>query len=156
MAEHIVSEIFPHVISSVIEQKIAAGEDFDGTEPALTGTLFVPYCESADNIYRMKHPTIPATDEGDAGGLFAFAQDQVLVIEQILADLGTSLAWSISLVTAAGDVPLWAATSRYITLINMDVKARLVRGESLKLVTAGGTVAMWARVYARHEQAVSV
>ena len=156
MAEHIVCEIFPQVVTSVIEQKIAAGNDFDGTEPALGAAIFLPYCDSKDNIYRMKHPTIPATDEGDAGGLFTFAHDQVVVIEQIFADFGTSVSWTINIVTSAGDMPVWTGTGQHAIVVSMDSRARIVRGEALKLVTSGATNAMWARVYARLEQAISI
>lgn len=143
--------IDPEVLSVIIEQKIAAGSTYDGAVPADAVDTFVPFFDDADGIWKHGKPD-ETTFEGIHGGLFELQHKQPLVVHQILADLGTSLAYTISLVTSAGDVPLYTGTNRYI--VYGDLHWRLAKGEKIKVVVAAGTAAMWLRVYARLEQAV--
>lgn len=141
----------------MVEQKIAAGAQFNEAIPSLS-TLdlgerdFVPFYSSADGIFRMMNPgpiTAPATvSAGNSGGLFVFSHKQPVLIEHIMADFGTSIAHTVNLVTAAGAFPLVAATGRYVW-IKHDQKIVLFPGEKIAVKTTGATLVMWARVLGR-------
>lgn len=157
------SDIEIDTITKTIEQRIAAGSQFDGAVPSLS-TLgagerdFVPFWDKDDGVYRWKNPgplTTPGSvAEGDHGGLWDMGHEQPVWLMQFLADLGTSITWTLQLVLKDGStVTLATNTSRYITLFFGTSRLTWNAHEKLKLVTSGATVAMWARAYVRLEQA---
>jgi len=129
------------------EQHIAAGSQFDGAAPALGATVFVPYADNYDQILRYGSPTVPATKEGDRGGLFIFETAGPASLEYILANFGSpGVTWTLSVVTRDGHTAVVAtSTGQYILRIEYD-KFHLARGDTLKLVTSGATLAMWVRI----------
>jgi len=150
-------------ITKTIEQRIAAGAQFDGAVPSLS-TLgvgeqdFVPFFDLADGVFRMKNPgplTPPGTvAAGDHGGLWILPHEQPIWMMQFFADLGTSQAWTLQVVLKDGStVTVATATNRYITLLFGTYRLMLNPHERLKLITTTATAAMWARAYMRLEQA---
>jgi|MudIll2142460700_1097286.scaffolds.fasta_scaffold00003_121 hypothetical protein len=149
------TQIDPDVLSTIIEQRVAAGSTYDGIAPADAVEDFVPFYDDDLGIWRLGKPD-ESTFEGTHGGLFVMAHKQPMVLEQVLADLGTSLAYTLSIVTTSGTIPIATGTSRYIAYSDNSLRWRFQKGEKIKLVVAAGTAAMWARIYTRAEQAVSV
>jgi len=149
------NQIDPDVLSTIIEQRIAAGSTYDGVVPADAVENFVPFYDDTLGIWRLGKPN-ESTFEGTHGGLFVMDHKQPLVLEQVLADLGTSLAYTLSLVTTSGTIPIATGTSRYIAYNDSNLRWRFQKGEKIKLVVAAGTAAMWARIYLRSEQAINV
>lgn len=151
------------MITITIEQRIKSGSQFDGVAPSLSTEPagerdFVPFFDTEDGVFRLKNPgptTTPGTlDEGDHGGLFSFSHTQPCGVMQFLADLGSSITWTLNLVLKDGKtIVLHTDTGRYITLIPYgDHRVIINPKEKLQLVTSGATVAMWARAYVRLEQ----
>lgn len=143
------TNIDPDLLTIAIEQKIAAGSTYDGALPADAIENFVPFYDDASGIWRMGKPD-ESTFEGTKGGLFVTAHNQPMILEQVFADLGASLAYTISIVTNAGEIPIATGTSRYIAIGN--VRWRFQQSEKVKLVVAAGAAAMWARMYLRSAQ----
>lgn len=143
--------------SIMVEQRIKAGSQFDEAKPSLSTEPageqdFVPFFSDADGIFRMMNPgpTTPEATlpEGNHGGLFEFSHKQPVLIDHIMADLGTSIAYEVYLVTALSKFQIAAATSRYLW-VKHDNKVILFPGEKISIKTTGATVAMWARVLGR-------
>lgn len=151
MSSFLQTTIEPENISTIVEQHMAAGNDFNGAAPADATELFLPYYHNTDGIIHYKKPD-ETTAEGLSGGLFTFHHTQPIIIQQIYADFGASIAYTLQLQTSAGALILDTNTTRY--LVKPDIRWRLAKGETLQLLTTGGTVAMWARCYARLEQAL--
>jgi hypothetical protein len=166
MADIRQADVLAQTIPTTVEQKMLAGTTpFNGAAPALStepvgARTFVPFVSTVDGIARMKNPggvlgaSDPGTlDAGDAGGLFEFANKQPIQVERIMADFGASVAYTLTLVTSAGDLVLSTGTVRYLVLLtaNTNVLPMLNPGEKLKLVAAG-TAAQWARVVVSLEQ----
>lgn len=143
------TKIEPELLHSVIEQKIAAGSTYDGGLPADAVEDFVPFYDDATGIWRMGKPD-ESTFEGTKGGLFVTAHTQPLILDQVLADFGTALAYTLSIVTTAGEIPILTGTTRYLVVGN--IRWRYQQSEKLKLVVAAGSAAMWARMYLRSAQ----
>jgi len=156
------NQIEVDMITKTIEQRIAAGSQFDGALPSLS-TLgagerdFVPFFDLADGVFRMKNPgplTASGTvAEGDHGGLWVLPHAQPIWMMQFLADLGTSQVWTLQIVLKdGGTVTVATATGRYVA-VAFSPRFVLNPHEKLKLITTAATNAMWARAYVRLEQA---
>jgi hypothetical protein len=143
------AKIEPDLLHTVVEQKIAAGSTYDGALPADAIENFTPFYDDATGIWRMGKPD-GSTFEGIHGGLFVTAHTQPMILDQVLADFGTSLAYTLFIVTSAGEIRLLTGTTRYLVVGN--VRWRYQQSEKLKLVVAAGTAAMWARMYLRSAQ----
>lgn len=155
----------PEVIPLTVEQKMAASSPFNGAIPSLStepagARDFVPFVSTVDGIFRMKNPggVLGAADPGtitagDAGGLFIFNHKQPVKVERILADFGASVAYSLSLITTAGTIPIDSGTIRYLVILteNLNKLPMLNPGDQLQIIAAG-TAAQWARVSVSLEQ----
>jgi len=145
------------LLTKTIEQRIAAGSQFDGAIPSLSTEPagerdFVSFYDPVDGVFRMKNPGPTATpgsiSQGDHGGLFTFTHKKAIWLSQFFADLGTSIAWTLALVTSTGDeIQITGTTSRYIALHFFQHATLINPGEKLKLVTSGASGAMVARAY---------
>ena len=132
--------------TSFIEQRIAAGSQFDGNAPALAAIKFVPWVEDYDQVFRYALPTNSATKEGDHGGLFEFECAAPVSLECVYADLGASIAWTLAIVTRDGHiVVIDGNTSRYIVRTEYQ-RFHMARGDKVRIITSGGAAAMWARI----------
>lgn len=137
----------PNTAAIFIEQRIAAGSQFDGNAPALAAVKFVPWADEYDQVFRYALPTNVATKEGDHGGLFEFECAAPVSLEEVLADFGTAVAWTLAIVTRSGPVIVIdsATSSRY--LVHTEVhRLHLARGDKIRIITTGATAAMWARI----------
>jgi len=151
MADTLQPNITPYSIIQCVEQRIVAGSEFDGTAPRLATVAFAPFFDDTDGIIRMKQSTVPANVEGDQGGLFTFTTDRPMVITNILGNLGSSIAWTLSLVTVLGTAKaaqIDGATGRYINHL-ANQRFTLFPGEQVQFTTTGASAAMWLRVYFR-------
>jgi hypothetical protein len=145
------------LLTKTIEQRIALGSQFDGAIPSLSSLAvgqrdFVSFYDPADGVFRMKNPgplTTPGSvSQGDHGGLFTFTHKKGIWLSQFFADLGSSIAWTLALVTSTGDeIQITGATSRYVVLHFFQYATLINPGEKLKFVTSGATAAMVARAY---------
>jgi hypothetical protein len=124
-----------------IQQKITAGSQFNGA--ASTSV------QSVQNGM-----TKFATDT--KGGLFNFEQNEPIVVQQILANLGTSIAYQVSIVSLdsagvviAGESLLLASGTA--ATVSLTPKIMLGVGQAIQLTTTGATVTMvgaaWANTY---------
>jgi len=139
------TEIEVGTIVRIIEQQIAAGEDFTGDAPALGVEPFTPYLNDADGRIVMAQHDNSAVVEGDAGGLFEVTADGPYALEYVMADFGSSIAWTLAIATDAGDCVIDSGTSRYLTRVEHD-RLYLLPSDKVKITTTAGTAAMWARV----------
>lgn len=149
------TEIDPDLLTTVIEQQVDAGSDFDGAAPADATENFVPYYDEDDGVFRWGKPD-GTTFVGTHGGLFDMTHKQPIVLEQLFADFGGSVTWNIYIVTARGDVLIKTGTGQYLAYGNGELRWRMQRHEKVKVTTSGGSAAMWLRIYVRSEQAISV
>lgn len=115
-----------------IEQRISAGNQFDGTAPsgdAVLGTDLEQYPEEA------------------AGGLFDFGLDNPAEIHHIELKLGGQTSWSLSKRDKDGvDVILWAGTTETAFVTLAEDRMPILEDQKLVLVTTGATAAMKARI----------
>jgi hypothetical protein len=131
--------------ATFIEHQIAANEDFTGTAPALATVAFVKYTNDIDQVVFYADPTDDTIVQGDEGGLFTWEMAAPSSLECFYADLGSSIAWELFLVTRDGHtVKFDGATGRYIIRTEYQ-RFHMARGDSIRLTTTGGTAAMWAR-----------
>lgn len=139
-------------ITRAVEQKFAANLAITGVVPSLAGEAFTPYMGEADGILRYKQHDDTSKDEADLGGLFTFVYKQPAILEQVLMDLGASVAWTVSIVTSAGSWQVDAGTGRYIVLLPRSI---IMPGETIKVTAAapGAGNKSWVRVYVRTDQA---
>ena len=137
----------PQTAALFIEQRIAAGNQFDGNAPSLGGVPFVPWVDAYDQVFRYALPTVAATKEGDKGGLFEFECAAPVSLEEVLADFGSAVAWTLAIVTRSGAVVVIdsASSSRYLVRTEYQ-RLHLARGDKVRIVTTGATAAMWARI----------
>jgi len=150
MSEYKQTEVDVDVLSIALEQKFASTTAVTGIAPTLAGELFEPYFSDADGVLRYKQHDTPANDEADAGGLFTLAHKQPALLEQILMDLSSSVAWTVSIVTSAGAWEVGSGTGRYVVLLPRSI---IMPGETVKITCAGPTGKPWMRVYLRSDQA---
>jgi hypothetical protein len=135
-----------------VEQKIAAGAKFNGEAPSLTAEVFVPYYDSDDGIIRMKQHDDPSKDAGDKGGLFEFAHEKPIVIEQVVANFGTSVTFNLYIVGTNGDFQIESgAGAQFISRFGHDKAVILMPEEKVKVVTDTNSLG-WVRVYGRLAQ----
>lgn len=147
-------------ICRAIEQKFASGTALAGVVPTLSSEPageqdFVPFVNTDDGIIRMKNPgpTTPegTLDEADGGGLFSLDHKQPTVLEHVYAYLGTAdVAWTVGVVTSAGEFQLGAGTGKKIEL---SPRMNIMPGEKVKVTCAAPTGAPWVRIYIRSDQA---
>jgi hypothetical protein len=85
------------------------------------------------------------------GGLFTFAHLQPALLEWVMMDLGASVAYTVSIVTSAGDWQVASGTSQFVILTP---RAPLMPGENIKVTFAAPGVGNkgWVRVYVRSDQ----
>jgi len=119
-----------------IEQKIAAGSNFDGTAPTTT---------------RVNEKDMERYPEDTVGGLFEFGLDRPTDLIQVMIKFGGQATWSLSLVDADDvEIVLASGTTEASFFSTTDVGPLagllLLEGQRLKLVTAGASTAMVARV----------
>ena len=139
-------------ITTAIEQKFGDNIATTGVAPKLSSEDFDPYTSEADGIIRYKQHDTPANDEADVGGLFTLNHEQPAVLEQVLMDLGASVAWTVSIVTSAGAWQVDAGTGQYVVLTPRSV---IMPGENIKITSGapGGGNKAWMRIYVRSDQA---
>lgn len=139
-------------ITRAVEQKFTANVAITGVAPSLASEAFTPYMAEADGILRYKQHDDTTKDEADVGGLFTFVYKQPAVLEQVLMDLGASVAWTVNIVTSAGSWQVDAGTGRYVVLTP---RSLLMPGETIKITAATPGVGnkAWVRVYVRTDQA---
>lgn len=137
-------------IPRAIQQRIAAGAKFTGVAPSLSGEPFVPYYDDATGIVRMKQHDNPTADQADLGGLFTFGHTKPILIEQVWADFGAAMNWSVAINNELGDFTVYAGTgTRYITQFQSSLDSFiLLPGEQLKVVSSVNG-AGWVRVFTR-------
>jgi hypothetical protein len=129
-----------------IVQEIAAGNEFDGTAPALVADTFVTYVDQDTGVYHYASPSSSAVVKGDAGGLFSFTQAGPGSIEGIMCDFGDTVTWSLSIMDSySHEVVIANGSSRYLIRREYD-RIYFFPGDSIKLVTTGAAEDMWARL----------
>lgn len=115
-----------------IEQRVSAGNQFDGTAPTgdpVRGDDLEQYPEEA------------------AGGLFDFGLENPAEINHIELKLGGQTSWSISKRDKDDvDMVLWAGTTETAFATLAEDRMPILEGQKLVLVTTGATAAMKARV----------
>ena len=152
MAERIQEEIQIQVIVEAVEQKFAANVAITGIAPALAPNPFTPYYNTADGILRYKQADDVTKDEADEGGLFTLANMQPGILEWLMMDLGASVAYTVAIVTSAGEWQVDAGTAQYVII---NPKAPIMPGETVKVTAAapGAGKKSWVRIYLRSDQA---
>ncbi len=140
------------VITLALEQKFAANIAVTGVAPSLASEAFDPYFGTDDGILRYKQHDDPTKDEADLGGLFTLAHEQPGILEWVIMDLGDVEAYTVSIVTSAGEWQVDADTSRYVILTP---RAPIMPGENVKITAAtpGAGKKSWMRIYLRSDQA---
>jgi hypothetical protein len=151
MADLEQTDVDIEVITKALEQKFGDNIAATGVAPSLSGEAFTPHHSEADGILRYKEPAVPANDEADLGGLFTFAHLQPALLEWVMMDLGASVAYTVSIVTSAGDWQVASGTSQFVILTP---RAPLMPGENIKVTFAAPGVGNkgWVRVYVRSDQ----
>jgi hypothetical protein len=121
-----------------IQQKITAGSQFNGAASTSAQT-------AANGMTKF------ATDV--KGGLFNFEQNEPIVIHQVLANLGTSIAYQVNIVNLdstgaviAGESILLASGTAASVFLTPQVV--LGAGQAIQLTTTGATLAMVGTVWA--------
>lgn len=152
MADIKQAEVDIPVIAQAIEQKFAENIGVTGVAPELGGEAFDPYHETADGVIRYKQHDDPAIVEADAGGLFTLAHKQPGILEQVLMDLGDVEAYTVSIVTSAGEWEVDSGTAQYVVLLP---RILIMPGENVKITAAtpGAGKKSWMRIYVRSDQA---
>jgi hypothetical protein len=151
MSDILQSSIPVEVVTRSLEQKFANNIAKTGIAPELGANPFAPFYETDDGITRYKQADNPTIVEADDGGLFTLGHDQPAVLEWVLMDLGASVAYTVSIVTSAGDWTVDTGTARYVVV---KPTAPLMPGENVKVVAAApGAVKSWIRIYVRSDQA---
>lgn len=152
MADYKQIEVDIPVLTLALEQKFGDNVAATGVAPSLGGEPFSPYMSDADGIYRYKQHDNPANDEADLGGLFTLHHRQPGVLEWIMMDLGASVAYTVAIITSAGEWQVAAGTAQYVVL---DTRAPIMPGENIKITFAapGASKKAWVRVYLRSDQA---
>lgn len=137
----------PNTAAIFIEQRIKAGSQFTGEAPSLSGGAFVPWVDEYDQVFRYAKSSDATVKEGDKGGLFEFECAAPVSLEEVLADFGGSVTWTLSVVPRSGPAIVieTASSSRYLVRTEYQ-RLHLVRGDKIKIVTSGGSAAMWARI----------
>lgn len=123
----------------VIEQRISAGNDWDGTAPDTT-----PDYETT--------PGVKAFPEDDAGGLFEFDFTSYFLMEvqQINVDFAGVGTKSIVIRRTSGpDVPIFSSTDPLETTVLITDKFQLAADEKVAILSAGAAAPMYARIIAR-------
>jgi hypothetical protein len=114
-----------------IEQKIAAGSQFNGLAPAGSPVL---------------GNDLESYAEGVNGGLFDFAHPSPLKLVQVAIKFGGQASWSLNLVDKDSvEVEVLSGTTN-TSLLEADCNIIVLQGQKLKLVTTGATTAMRARI----------
>ena len=149
MAENKQIEVDITVIARALEQKFA-NVAVTGVAPELAGEAFEPYASTVDGILRYKQHDTPVNDEADVGGLFTLHHLQPAILEQVLIDLSSAVAWTVSIVTSAGEWQVGAGTDRYVVLLPRSI---ILPGENIKITCAVPTGKPWMRIYVRSDQA---
>lgn len=152
MADIKQTDVEIEVLVKALEQKMGVNLALTGVAPSLATEPFSPYMSDADGIIRYKQHDNPANDEADLGGLFTLAYKQPGVLEWVMMDLGASVAYTVSIVTTAGEWQVDAGTAQYVVL---NPRAPLMPGETIKVTAAapGAGKQSWVRVYVRSDQA---
>jgi hypothetical protein len=150
MPDVIQSTVEINTFATCFEQRIAAGSQFDGNAPADATHLFQKYVNTDDGIvrYKYKPDDDPAHDviKGTHGGLFEWTSQMPVALEEIIADFGGNVTWTLYLLTTTGDtIQLLTGTGRYILRTEYE-RFYLFRGEKLKLVTKDATADMFVRL----------
>ena len=137
-----------------IEQLVAAGSQFNGNAPALSGSPLLYLDSDGKRVF-----VDSANDqvEGDAGGLFAFpfvGSSVLWKIDRILLFLNPGTT-SYTLTLSEATLPYTPAATQTLQLaagtgsVLLTDVATLAPTEVLTLVTSGGTGHLAARVTAR-------
>jgi hypothetical protein len=122
---------------SIIQQKISATDDFDGTLPPGTPVL-------SEDIKRFP---IAAT-----GGLFNFAISSPHIIRSCEINLGGQSAWSVSKKDSEGDeIIIWSGTSEATFFSSDSDRPLLYENETLLLRTTGATGVLKCRIAVERE-----
>jgi hypothetical protein len=151
MSDILQTSIKIEVITKALEQKFASNIAKTGIAPELGANAFAPFYTTEDGITRYKQATNPSVVEADDGGLFTLGHDQPAMLEWVLADLGASVAYTVSIVTSAGDWEVDSGTARYVFI---HPSAPIMPGENVKVVAATpGAIKSWIRIYVRSDQA---
>jgi len=120
-----------------IQQRITAGNDFDGTAPVAAGLTFA----NGTNKFAA----------GATGGLFNFEQDRPICLLQYLLDFGSPVDYTINIVTLdSPDETLLIEEANAQRVVVSPQMLLLAPGQALQVVTQGGTAAMLGRVSARN------
>lgn len=128
----------------VIEQRIAAGNDWNGAVPALAGTPLDPDYTTVKGV--------KATGEGDEGGLFEwdFTSYFLIEVQQINIDFNGVVTKSVAIRRASGpDVLIFSSTDGAESNILITDKFQLARDETIVIESTGASTAMYARIIAR-------
>lgn len=127
-------------MSTGIEQRITAGNDFDGLAPTTT-----PAYDGAKRLEQWPTDT--------QGGLIDFEQTEVVVVTGIDIKFGGQTSWTLSRVFADATEAGWLFGTNESVLVvgGEDTHIRLLPGMKLKLVSAGASSAMTVWVYVRSE-----
>lgn len=127
----------------VIEQRIAAGSDWNGAAPALSGTPLVPDFTTKG---------VKSYAEGDEGGLFEWDFQSFFLIEvqQIKIDFNGVANKSVLIrKSGAPDMLVFDSTNGLETNIVITDRFQLAVDEKLVIVSSGAVNAMYARAIAR-------
>ena len=116
---------------NTIEQKIAAGSQFDGTAPTTT---------PATGNDMLSYP------EDTVGGLFDFGNTSPILIHQIAVRLGSQSAWTIEIEDVDGIAVEVASGTNESSLLLTDLDLIVLQGQKLLIKTTGATDPMRARV----------
>jgi hypothetical protein len=117
---------------AIIQQRISATDDFDGTLPPGTPV-------SEKDIKRFP--------EAAAGGLFDFAIDSPHVIRSVELHLGGQSVWSIAKKDSDGDeIVYWAGTTETDFVTISEDFMLLYEDEKLLVRTTGATAALKCRI----------
>lgn len=122
----------------VIEQRISAGNDWDGSAPSTVPS------------YATKG--VKAFPEDDGGGLFEweFSSFFLMEIQQINVSFGDAAEKSISIRRPSGpDVAIFSSSDPAEAIILITDKYQLASDEHIVIVSSGATEAMYARIIAR-------
>jgi hypothetical protein len=143
-------------ISSAIQQRVLAGFNFNGTEPAGDA----PLDQRSRSMYRYGVPP------GVGGGLFFWNNVESLVCSQIHVDLGAAADITVSIVNL--DPATWPATptilpgesivieqatgARFIALDEARFKTILLPYQAIQITTTNSTADQIAQVVASLEK----
>lgn len=142
-------------VLTCLEQKFVTGANSTGVTPT-NSTLtagerdFVLYFDTETGIYRYKNPgpteTAASEDEATDGGLFTNPYDKPILIDQILGNLSSAVAWKVILKTDSSTVDLDGATTQMIALKPEYI---MFPGEAVQVTWPTVTGTPWVRVYLR-------